>query len=65
MNEESFDFNPDIEVRPTYYCTFLVFKFPYTDEKIKIIIHTKSSDKLDSLRKEIEDFMDKLIHKYR
>ena len=65
MNDEIFEFNHDIEVKPTYYCAFLIFKFPYTDEKIEIKIHTKSSDKLDSIKKDIREFMGTLAHKYR
>lgn len=54
-----------IEVKPTYYCTLLVFRFPYTDEEIEIKIYTKSSDKLEAIKKEIEYLMSKIIHKYR
>lgn len=53
------------EVQPTYYCTLLVFKFPYTDEEIEIKIFAKSPSKLESIKKDIEYLMSKIIHKYR
>lgn len=53
------------EVKPTYYCTLLVFKFPYTDEEIEITIRTKTSDKLKDIKKEVEYLMSMIIHKHR
>ena len=53
------------EAKATYYCAFLIFKFPYTDEKIEIKIYTKTPDRLKAIKKDIEYFIDKIVHKYR
>ena len=61
-NETPFIFQPEEKMDITFFEKEYIFRFPYTDEFIKITIHAGSNERLEFIHDELKGIIERLIH---